>query len=251
MANGFRYHPSARQVGRFERRNLWPQEEEERIPGSTFNEFLGSGSPINYEALGLPMDRRQREEEQFISSLWGDPADSDYDIQMVRREDLGLPPLEETPSLLPRTYLADTIDLDRLIRAESSGKKGQTSSQGAYGLAQFMPETYANWHKDSKITGVPIPEVFKGKKFEEVMDDEVLAKLAAKTYMRMLERYLERAEGLGPDDVTVRNILGSYNVGPTKYRSRVRKRRNFLRGAGRRDLEDVPFHLWERWLKVK
>jgi len=150
-----------------------------------------------------------------------------------------------------RTYLADTIDLDRLIRAESSGKKGQTSSQGAYGLAQFMPETYANWHVDSKITKVPIPKVFKGKKFEEVMDDEGLAKLAAKTYMRMLERYLERAEGLGPEDVTVRNILGSYNVGPTKYRSRIRKRRNFLRATGRRDLDDVPFHLWERWLKVK
>ena len=150
-----------------------------------------------------------------------------------------------------RTYLADTIDLDRLIRAESSDKKGQTSSQGAYGYAQFMPKTYKNWHKDSKVTGVAIPSIFKGKKFKEVMDDRGLAKLAAKTYMRMLERYLERAEGLGPEDVTVRNILGSYNVGPTKYRSRIRKRRNFLRATGRRDLDDVPFHLWERWLKVK
>ena len=150
-----------------------------------------------------------------------------------------------------RKYLADTIDLDRLIRAESNAISGRTSSQGAYGLAQFMPETYKNWHVDSKITKVPIPKVFKGKKFEEVMDDEHLAKLAAKTYMRMLERYLERAEGLGPDDVTVRNILGSYNVGPTKYRSRIRKRRNFLRGTGSKDLEDVPFHLWERWLEEK
>ena len=145
-----------------------------------------------------------------------------------------------------RTYLADTIDLDRLIRAESSDKKGQTSSQGAYGFAQFMPETYKNWHVDSKITGVPIPAVFKGKKFKEVMDDKGLAKLAAKTYMRILERFLERRQGLDSSDVTVRNILGSYNVGPTLYASRLRKRK-----ARRPDLEGVPFHLWERWLKVK
>ena len=173
-------------------------------------------------------------------------------VEPVAKTEIGLLSTEPPPQKASgRTYIADTIDLDRLIRAESSGKKGQTSSQGAYGLAQFMPETYKNWHVDSKITKVPIPKVFKGKKFEEVMDDENLAKLAAKTYMRMLERYLERAEGLGPGDVTVRNILGSYNVGPTKYRSRIRKRRNFLRGANRPDLEDVPFHLWERWLKVK
>ena len=145
-----------------------------------------------------------------------------------------------------RTYLADTIDLDRLIRAESSDKKGQTSSQGAYGYAQFMPSTYKNWHVDSKITGVPIPAVFKGKKFKEVMDDKGLAKLAAKTYMRILERFLERRQGLDSSDVTVRNILGSYNVGPTLYASRLRKRK-----ARRPDLEGVPFHLWERWLKVK
>ena len=173
-------------------------------------------------------------------------------VEPVAKTEIGLLSTEPPPQKASgRTYIADTIDLDRLIRAESSDKKGQTSSQGAYGLAQFMPETYKNWHVDSKITKVPIPKVFKGKKFEEVMDDENLAKLAAKTYMRMLERYLERAEGLGPGDVTVRNILGSYNVGPTKYRSRIRKRRNFLRGADRPDLEDVPFHLWERWLKVK
>ena len=102
MANGFRYHPSSRQRLPFERRNLWPQEEEERIPGSTYNPLLGSGSPINYEALGLPMDRRQREEEQFIRSMWGDPATSDYDIQVIRREDLGLPPLgSRQPSIMP------------------------------------------------------------------------------------------------------------------------------------------------------
>ena len=145
-----------------------------------------------------------------------------------------------------RTYLADTIDLDRLIRAESSDKKGQTSSQGAYGFAQFMPETYKNWHVDSKWTSVPIPSIFKGKKFKEVMDDKGLAKLAAKTYMRILERFLERRQGLDSSDVTVRNILGSYNVGPTLYASRLRKRK-----ARRPDLEGVPFHLWERWLKVK
>ena len=165
---------------------------------------------------------------------------------------VGLLSTEPTPKKKPgRTYLADTIDLDRLIRAESSGKKGKTSSQGAYGLAQFLPSTFKNWHKDSKITGVPIPQVLKEKKFKDVMDDEVLAKLAAKTYLRMLERYLERREGLDSSDVTVRNILGSYNVGPTKYASRIKKRRNFLRSTGRPDLEDVPFHLWERWLKVK
>jgi len=102
MANGVRYHPSSRQRLPFERRSLWPQEEEERIPGSTYDPLLGSGSPINYEALGLPMDRRQREEEQFIRSMWGDPATSDYDIQVINREDLGLPPLgSRQPSIMP------------------------------------------------------------------------------------------------------------------------------------------------------
>jgi hypothetical protein len=102
MANGFRYHPSSRQRIPFERRSLWPQEEEERIPGSTYDPLLGGGSPINYEALGLPMDRRQREEEQFIRSMWGDPATSDYDIQVINREDLGLPPLgSRQPSIMP------------------------------------------------------------------------------------------------------------------------------------------------------
>jgi len=102
MANGFRYHPSSRQRLPFERRSLWPQEEEERIPGSTYDPLLGGGSPINYEALGLPMDRRQREEEQFIRSMWGDPATSDYDIQVINREDLGLPPLgSRQPSIMP------------------------------------------------------------------------------------------------------------------------------------------------------
>ena len=103
MANGFRYHPSSRQRLPFERRSLWPQEEEEEVPqGSTYNPRLGGGSPINYEALGLPMDRRQREEEQFIRSMWGDPATSDYDIQVINREDLGLPPLgSRQPSIMP------------------------------------------------------------------------------------------------------------------------------------------------------
>jgi hypothetical protein len=102
MANGVRYHPSSRQRLPFERRSLWPQEEEERIPGSTYDPLLGGGSPINYEALGLPMDRRQREEEQFIRSMWGDPATSDYDIQVINREDLGLPPLgSRQPSIMP------------------------------------------------------------------------------------------------------------------------------------------------------
>ena len=97
MANGYvRYHPSSRQIEPFERRNLWPQEEEEEVlAGSTYDPRLGSDSPINYEALGLPMDRRQREEEQFIRSLWDDPEDSGYDVQVITREDLGLPPLED------------------------------------------------------------------------------------------------------------------------------------------------------------
>ena len=102
MANGVRYHPSSRQRLPFERRSLWPQEEEEVLQGSTYSPRLGSGSPINYEALGLPMDRRQREEEQFIRSMWGDPATSDYDIQVINREDLGLPPLgSRQPSIMP------------------------------------------------------------------------------------------------------------------------------------------------------
>ena len=96
MANGYvRYHPSSRQIEPFERRNLWPQEEEEVLAGSTYDPRLGSDSPINYEALGLPMDRRQREEEQFIRSMWDDPEDSGYDVQVITREDLGLPPLED------------------------------------------------------------------------------------------------------------------------------------------------------------
>jgi hypothetical protein len=212
--------------------------------------YLLGGSPVAHDYISYhPSSRQIMKFEDRRSSK---PSHPGILAPPVATAQIGLlytnPPPKKKSG---RTYLADTIDLDRLIRAESSGKKGQTSSQGAYGLAQFMPETYANWHVDSKITKVPIPKVFKGKKFEEVMDDEGLAKLAAKTYMRMLERYLERAEGLGPEDVTVRNILGSYNVGPTKYRSRIRKRRNFLRATGRRDLDDVPFHLWERWLKVK
>jgi hypothetical protein len=93
----------------FERRSLWPQEEEERIPGSTYNPLLGSGSPINYEALGLPMDRRLREEEQFVRDMWGDPADSQYDIQVINREDLGLPPLGLMP---PRDTYKSIMDTD-------------------------------------------------------------------------------------------------------------------------------------------
>ena len=81
MANGYvRYHPSSRQREPFERRNLWPQEEEEEVlAGSTYDPALGSGSPINYEALGR----------------WDDPEDSGYDVQVINREDLGLPPLED------------------------------------------------------------------------------------------------------------------------------------------------------------
>lgn len=81
MANGYvRYHPSSRQIEPFERRNLWPQEEEEEVlAGSTYVPRLGSDSPINYEALGM----------------WDDPEDSGYDVQVITREDLGLPPLED------------------------------------------------------------------------------------------------------------------------------------------------------------
>ena len=54
MANGVRYHPSSRQRLPFERRSLWPpEEEEETLVGSTFDPELGGTSPINYEALGL------------------------------------------------------------------------------------------------------------------------------------------------------------------------------------------------------
>ena len=68
MANGVRYHPSARQVTPFEKRNLWPpEEEEERLPGSTYDPVLGSTSPINYEALGL-----------INSPLLGPPLDTDF-----------------------------------------------------------------------------------------------------------------------------------------------------------------------------
>ena len=96
MANGVRYHPSSRQRIPFERRSLWPQEEEEEVlVGSTYDPKLGSDSPINYEALGM----------------WDDPEDVGYDVQVINREDLGLPPLEDerlfgvslgrTPSLMP------------------------------------------------------------------------------------------------------------------------------------------------------
>ena len=133
-----------------------------------------------------------------------------------------------------REYIADTVDLARLIDAETDTIGGRTSSQGAYGFAQFMPSTWRNLEKDSEVTGVDIPDEIKGKGFKEVMDDIGSAKIAARTYLRMLERYLER-RGL---PVTVRNILGSYNVGPTLYASRLRRK------------GEVPFHLWDRWISV-
>ena len=142
MANGVRYHPSSRQRLPFERRSLWPQEEEEEVlAGSTYDPLLGSGSPWNYEALGMPRDRGQRERQQLMQGLLrtlesgDDPAShgitmrslsqeegdnlrerlgydpSEYDVQVINREDLGLPPLEDkrlfgeslerTPSLMP------------------------------------------------------------------------------------------------------------------------------------------------------
>jgi len=210
---------------------------DQKTPGSTYSPALGSDSPPNFEALGLdPV-------EQLMEEIMG-PRGGEFEFYPVNQQ-LGLLP-PNSPTQAGRTYLADTIDLDRLIRAESGPSKtpGQISSQGAYGLAQFKPSTYANWHIDSKITGVPIPQELKGKSFETVMDNEGLAKLAGKTYLRMMERYLERREGLNPSDVTVRNILGSYNVGPTRYGERLRNR-----NARRPDLEGVPFHLWEMWMR--
>ena len=132
-----------------------------------------------------------------------------------------------------RKYFADTLDLARLIEADTATKGGRTSSQGAYGFAQFMPSTWRNLAKDSEVTGVPIPDEIKGMGFREVMDNVGSAKIAARTYLRMLERYLERRNL----PVNTRNILGSYNVGPTMYANRLRK-------------GEVPFHLWDRWISV-
>jgi len=68
------------------------------------------------------------------------------------------------------------------------------------------------------------------------MDDETSAKLAAKTYLRMLEVYLKNRN----IPVNTRNLLGSYNMGPTKYAKELKKSK-----SGK-----VDFHLWERWLIV-
>jgi hypothetical protein len=121
MASSFRYHPSSRQRLPFERRNLWPQEEEEEVPqGSTYNPRLGGGSPINYEALGL-MD--------------------DYDVQVITRKDLGLPPLEDkrlfgeslerTPSLMPPTDFKTKISMPSMTPLRNT-LAGATSVDDIY-----------------------------------------------------------------------------------------------------------------------
>ena len=177
--------------------------------GSTYDPELGGSSPPNFQALGLVPD------VEDVPNLF--EPQTEFEIK------------------IGRDYVADTLDLDRLIRSESGNRPGRTSSKGAYGLAQFKPDTYANWHKDAEITGVAIPKVFEGKEFKEVMDDPYLARLAAKTYMRMLERYLERRNL----PVTIKNLLGSYNMGPTKY---ARFLRNSKEGV-------VSFPLWNMWLE--
>ena len=163
MANGFRYHPSSRQRLPFERRSLWPQEEEERIPGSTYSPRLGSDSPINYEALGLPMDRRQREEEQFIRSMWGDPATSDYDIQVINREDLGLPPLgSRQPSIMPPMVTDFKTDVSNTYAPISRGAVNNRSVDDIYNAiikSEHSPRTRSDpW---IKTKAKPSP----GKKF--------------------------------------------------------------------------------------
>ena len=94
MANGVRYHPSSRQRLPFERRSLWPQEEEEEVlAGSTYDPLLGSGSPWNYEALGMPRDRGQRERQQLMQGLLrtlesgDDPASHGITMRSLSQEE--------------------------------------------------------------------------------------------------------------------------------------------------------------------
>jgi hypothetical protein len=129
--------------------------------------------------------------------------------------------------------LADNIDLDRLFRAESSGKSGKTSSKGAYGLAQFLPSTWKGLEQDAKITGVTFPKELKGKKFKDVMDSDIFAKLAARTLMKSNEVYLKR---LGVP-VTEKSLLGAYNMGPTGFKKFIK------------DDPDKGFALFSNWNK--
>lgn len=117
-----------------------------------------------------------------------------------------------------RNPVEDNLDLDRLFMAESSGRPGQTSSAGAYGLAQFLPSTWKGLKKDTKITGVDFPKQLEGKGFKEVMDNEKFAKLAARTLMKTNAKYLER---MGVP-VTERSLLGAYNMGPTGYKKYIK-----------------------------
>ena len=142
--------------------------------------------------------------------------------------------LDFKPDLRFRTQIgsiADNIDLDRLFMAESSGKTGNTSKAGAYGLAQFLPSTWKGLKQDAKITGVNFHKEMKGKDFKQVMDNEKYAKMAARTLMRANEVYLKR---MGVP-VTEKSLLGAYNMGPTGYKKYIKED------------PDRGFALWRNW----
>lgn len=142
--------------------------------------------------------------------------------------------LDFQPDLRFRTQIgsiADNIDLDRLFMAESSGKTGNTSKAGAYGLAQFLPSTWKGLKQDAKITGVNFPKELKGKDFKQVMDNEKYAKMAARTLMRANEVYLKR---MGVP-VSEKSLLGAYNMGPAGYKKYIKED------------PDRGFALWRNW----
>ena len=106
-----------------------------------------------------------------------------------------------------RNPVEDNLDLDRLFMAESSGRPGQTSSAGAYGLAQFLPSTWKGLRKDTEITGVKFPKQLEGKGFKEVMDNEKFAKSQEHLITTLHEHIMAIHERLSQEENIFRDTL--------------------------------------------
>jgi soluble lytic murein transglycosylase-like protein len=87
------------------------------------------------------------------------------------------------------------------IDAESGWNPRAVSSQGARGIAQFMPETWASHGKDA-------PRPFSGDGKADVWNPYDAIYSAAR-YNCKLRRMLERVPGQ-----PIRNVLAAYNAGP-------------------------------------